>query len=153
LLACRSLRFGFANLMATVLTMLSIYLDEVLDEPWSWGSMDCCFFAGNWIRNATGRDPLGPYRGVYSSALSARRLIAIRGGLPDMVDAEMLRTGFKLTTLPEDGDIAVADLIGDGPNAVAQASVVIRVGPWWVGRSLSGLANIEAEPAKVWRIL
>lgn len=92
--------------------MLSAYLDAAMDQPWSWGVMYCCLFGSEWVRLATGRDPLEPYRGTHDSALGARRLIAARGGLVRMIGAEMERCGFERTACPDHGDIGACRTSG-----------------------------------------
>ena len=132
---------------------LDAYIDAVLAEPWVWGKSDCCFFGGDWILAATGRDPLGPYRGIYDSALAAARFVAQGSGLVATVGAEMARCGFARTDAPEHGDIAVIDMVADSEHTAARASVVIRSGPWWIGRALDGVVGFEGQPEAMWRVL
>lgn len=138
--------------MAAVLTSLDDYLDAALAERWHWGGMDCCFFGGNWIAQATGRDPIASYRGTYDTALGARRLIMARGGLVKMVAAAMLDCGFAETTEADHGDVGVLKVDHCGPHAVAHAALVIRNGPWWMARSLDGIIGLHAAPIKAWRL-
>jgi hypothetical protein len=132
---------------------LDDYLESALGRPWAWGAMDCCFFAGDWISVSTGRDPLAPYRGRYRSAVEAGRLIMRAGGLPQLLDPEMARCGFVPVASAQTGDIAVLRSTAEGDHAVARASVMIADGPWWVGRTLDGLAGVRAEPPRIWRVL
>lgn len=132
---------------------LDDYLEAVMAEPWVWGRMDCCFFGGEWVAQATGRDPLARVRGRYDTALGAARLIAAAGGLVQLVDSVMAPCGFRRADAPEHGDIAVIDMPGHGDQAVARASVVIRSGPWWVGRTVDGIAGVQIAPQAVWRVL
>lgn len=132
---------------------LSDYLAEVMARPWAWGACDCCFFAGEWIFAATGRDPIAPYRGRYSTAIEARRLIVAAGGLSGLLDPEMARCGFRKTAAPQTGDIAVVPLPSSGEHSVAQAAVMIADGPWWIGKTLDGIAGVRAEPPTIWRVL
>jgi hypothetical protein len=132
--------------------MLEDYLDRAALPGWRWNAMDCCVFAGDWVRERTGRDPFEPYRGAYKTARAAQRLIEDGGGLLNLVDAEMKRCGFAETDTPEDGDIAVIAIGSAHPTAVANASVVIRCGTWWVGRTLEGIGGFDAPVLKAWRV-
>lgn len=132
---------------------LADYLDAATNRPWVWGASDCCFFGGDWIRAATDRDPLAPYRGAYSTAAEAGRLIMRAGGLVRLVEAEMRRCGFVRALVAEHGDIAVLAVPTHGADGPARASVVIADGPWWLGRTLDGYLGTRAEPAAIWRVL
>lgn len=131
---------------------LDAYLDAALAKRWRWGGMDCCFFAGDWVVGATGRDPLGPYRGLYDTALSARRIIMARGGLAHMVAETMMRHDFKEVGEAEHGDVGVMRVPSIGETAVAHAAVVIRSGPWWMARTLDGVVGLDAKADRVWRV-
>lgn len=134
------------------------YLDEVLAAPWSWGGLnggfDCCFFAGNWIRAATARDPLEPYRGKYANALSARRLIAAKGGLKTMIGVEMSRCGFEPTERAEHGDVGVFEMnLQSDFYLTSRDTAMIKDGPWWVGLSFDGIVAAPIKPSIAWRVL
>ncbi len=134
------------------MTSLDAYLDAALARRWQWGGMDCCFFAGDWVAAATPLDPLGPYRGLYDTALGARRLIMARGGLVKMVGDTMARHGFQETSEAEHGDVGVLKVENVGDHGVAHAAVVIRSGPWWLARSVDGIVGLDARPEKMWRV-
>ena len=44
-----------------------------------WGEVDCCRFAFDWVRAATGFDPMADYRGKYSSEIEARTALRATG--------------------------------------------------------------------------
>lgn len=134
-------------------TTLEAYIRDAAFQAWRWGEMDCCFWAGNWIRDATGLDPLEQYRGQYRSAREAATLIRDRGGLIPMVSVEMERVGLLVTTEPDSGDIAVVSAPTGHPEAISGHSVVIRSGPWWLARGLNGCFGFDATPLKAWRVL
>ena len=135
---------------------LDDYLTLATERPWIWGGhnggLDCCFFAGDWIAQRGGTDPLAPYRGTYDSALGAMRLIAARGGLQAMVAREMVRCGIERTAAPDDGDVGLIAQRGTGADDVAGATLVIRCGPWWCGRARDGLAYLDGPAETIWRI-
>lgn len=119
------------------------YLESVWAVPWEWGVLDCCFFAGNWIRDATGRDPLASFRGRYRTAREAARLLLRGGGMVPTVGAEMERGGFVRTAMPDHGDIGVLTLPDSaGP---ARATCVVMSGPWWVALGEDTVSYLSPE--------
>lgn len=45
-----------------------------------WGVFDCAIFAADWVKIATGDDPMADYRGRYDSAESAAAALKSRHG-------------------------------------------------------------------------
>jgi hypothetical protein len=60
---------------------LAAYLLKVQDRPFDWGTHDCCTLAADWALELIGVDPIAPYRGLYTNAVGARRLILKHGGI------------------------------------------------------------------------
>jgi len=56
------------------------FIEERRAAPLVWGENDCCAFAAEWVRRATGRDVFAPWAG-YHTALAAARKVADAGGL------------------------------------------------------------------------
>ncbi len=54
-----------------------------------WGSNDCCMFASDVALAMCGRDMAADYRGKYSSALGARRLLGAGGVAGAMAKASV----------------------------------------------------------------
>lgn len=50
---------------------LSLYLDRVADQPFSWGEHDCALFSADCVKAMTGGDPAEAYRGKYDTARGA----------------------------------------------------------------------------------
>ena len=46
-----------------------------------WGQRDCCIWPADFVRAATGIDPAEGWRGAYSTAWEARKIITREGGL------------------------------------------------------------------------
>lgn len=63
------------RLNAYVLTAQSRYAETGL----SWGEFDCVTFVCDWVREATGVDPMTEYRGRYSTREEAAFLLRERG--------------------------------------------------------------------------
>lgn len=52
-----------------------------LTTPFAWGVHDCCLWAADAVQVQTGVDPAAPWRGTYSDAIGAARLVRELGGL------------------------------------------------------------------------
>jgi len=131
--------------------MLSEYLEKSGRAPWRWGRMDCCMFTNGWIREATGKDPYEAFPGGYATAADAKRIIIRAGGFVSLVSGVM--AGFDQTDEPETGDVAIIKLPRNNNFGIAGHALVIRLGNWWVGRSETGIAGVEAPHEIAWRIL
>lgn len=101
-----------------------------LRDPHKWGSNDCVTFAADCVEIQTGEDPMGVFRGMYDSPLSAAKLIrelgygtlgnAVADFLPEILPADARRGDVVLC---EDGNgidfLAVVDrrtAVGPGPS-------------------------------------
>lgn len=134
------------------LMRLDDYLADAQRKPWAWGRMDCTLFAGDWVRAATGIDPC-VWRGTYSNAYQARRLLARHGGFMAMVEREMSRCGFARIDAPEHGDVAIIEAPGTQPeHAVAGMAAVIVTPPWLLARAPDGIVGLQAEIVAAWRV-
>ena len=131
---------------------LEEYLDAAEIMLWRWGYMDCCCFGANWALEKTGIDPFGSFRGSYRTAKEARSVIRKYSGLQGLVSHCMSTAGFAETAVAETGDIAVIGMPAGGRAAVAGAAVVIRHGPWWIGKALHGLIGFSGPAQKIWRV-
>lgn len=67
-------------------TLLSLYVDSRRSQPFAWGTNDCCIFAADWVLIATGHDIASAFRGGYSSALGATRIIEEAGGIDRLLE-------------------------------------------------------------------
>lgn len=59
--------------------LLNAFIDKHRDLPFTWGSHDCCLFAGSAVYLMTGVDPAESWRGKYNSVASAMHLAQVRG--------------------------------------------------------------------------
>lgn len=81
----------------------------------SWGTADCCRFAGRIVRAITGADPMEPAYGRpgegYADGDAAQALLIERGGLLPMVSAVL---GAPLASVAQArrGDVVLARLPG-----------------------------------------
>lgn len=60
-------------------------------SPFEWGSFDCLTWAASYVEAVTGCDPASRYRGTYSTAFGARRLVLGAGGLVALASVGMDR--------------------------------------------------------------
>lgn len=56
-------------------TQLHKYLNEAATYTFAWGTHDCCLLVADAINAMTGTDLAAPYRGKYTDAASAVKLI------------------------------------------------------------------------------
>lgn len=76
----------------------------------AWGSNDCVLFAADFIQAFTGTDLAADFRGRYSDAVGAMRLIRSEGGLAEAVQA---RLGVPLPgVFARIGDLVLLDMAG-----------------------------------------
>lgn len=92
---------------------LAAFIEGRRFVPFAWSTNDCCTFAADWILILTGVDHAAEYRGTYSSALGAGRILAERGGL------EAIAAAAGYTAIPpafaSRGDLVLFDM-PDGPT-------------------------------------
>jgi hypothetical protein len=90
---------------------LARFIEERRNQPFAWGSNDCCLFAADWVARATGRDPAAHYRGTYSSGIGAQRIIDKAGGILEL--ARELGLNSTQIGLARRGDVIARD-VGNG---------------------------------------
>lgn len=61
--------------------LLADYIDSRRDMPFEWGENDCCSFAAEWVRIATGRDIYAKWRGRYKGRFGALRFLIVAGSI------------------------------------------------------------------------
>lgn len=131
-------------------TLLSAFIEERREVPFTWGKADCCLFAADWVRLATDLDPAADLRGKYDCALGARRIIKQRGGLAAMVAQALIPFGFRevALSLATRGDIIVRDS-GDGDCA---GVVLGKESAFVAGAGLRFIQTKLQADARAWRI-
>jgi hypothetical protein len=60
-------------------------IEQYVDAEFKYGTLDCCLFACNIIRDTTGKDWAAAYRGKYTGVTGAYRLIRKYGTLERML--------------------------------------------------------------------
>ncbi|PCI62051.1 MAG: hypothetical protein COB35_05050 [Gammaproteobacteria bacterium] len=74
------------------LTELFAFIEQHKNTPFAWGKFDCCLFAADAITLLTGNDPAAEFRGKYSTALGAKRVLK-RYGNGDLVNTLIAKLG------------------------------------------------------------
>lgn len=62
------------------LKIADVFIERIAMR-FQWGINDCCLFAADCFYAATGTDPAGEFRGEYTDAISAARVLSRLGGL------------------------------------------------------------------------
>jgi hypothetical protein len=125
---------------------LAQYLRAGASQPFVWGETDCCAWVSGWVREATGLDPVGPYRSRYQTEIGATRLIKRGGGFVSWISACIEATGLRQTDVPMAGDIGVVQDVNGG------RAVAICAGPVWVAKGPRGLIGGKATPIMAWSV-
>jgi len=119
---------------------LHAYAASHMRTPFAWGEHDCVLFAAGAVQAQTGLDRLAGYRGRWTSARGAARVLASLGGLQAAVDSvltpiapAMAQRGDVAGWLDQDGRLQLAIVEGDavmGPGLAGlerlPRSVMIR---------------------------
>lgn len=130
--------------------LLAQFIEARREQPFAWGSNDCCLFGADWIQLCTGLDPAAVLRGTYDSALSGVRVLQKHGGLVGTIETHMEPLGFKPIAqgLAARGDIAVRDC-GNGDTM----SIVIGSKIAYVGKDGLLFADLnDGVETRFWKI-
>lgn len=75
---------------------LAEHLRVEIAKPFAWGEHDCALFTCGVIRLLTGTDPAAEFRGTYTTARGAAKVIRTAGGgdLGDLASQLAARHGF-----------------------------------------------------------
>jgi hypothetical protein len=108
---------------------LQILLDAAREQEFSWGTLDCCQWAGLAVEAQTGVNPIAHIRGKYRTAIGAKRVLnrdfggSLRAGVTlsmgDPVPPLMAGRG-DLVLVDLDGTecVGVVDLSGERIAAI-----------------------------------
>lgn len=123
---------------------LDAYVDQYREQPFAWGTHDCCTFAAGWVLLVRGVDFMADLRGL-DTALSAARALADNGGL---LAAVTQRMGPPVAGLmAQVGDVVLVR------HGAGQRSMGVCIGPYVTAPGEAGLLMvpiIQAEAA--WRV-
>jgi hypothetical protein len=124
---------------------LDLLFLQRMRHPFVWGRHDCCLWAADCIEACTGRDAGGPYRGRYSSALGAARVLRAVGGPSG---AATVACGAAVEPWRAAvGDLGLVDA-GKGRDALAVCG-----GQHWFAAGETGLVTLPFDAAsRCWKV-
>lgn len=113
------------------------------ERPFSWGEFDCCLFVSDCAMAICGIDPSQDYRGRYTTAVGAKRVVASsHGSLEAVLDTYFNRVDPKYA---QRGDIVSFE--NDSGKCVA----VLWGGQYWAATE-AGAATVNCQPLAAWRV-
>lgn len=86
---------------------MNAYLGSLANRRWEPGVMDCGVFMADWVRIASGIDPIADVRGSYSSVEEFDRILDREGGFVKSCSLRMRRSGWVRTMTSEVGYVAI----------------------------------------------
>ena len=119
---------------------LALTIERARAVSFAWGTADCVNFAAACVHAVTGADVLWPFRGGWSSALGAERILRRRGGLVPAVSS-VLGPGQQGSALIQRGDVL---LVG-----IERPWLAVCDGPRWWAPTRAGLVSGPAAAAGV----
>jgi hypothetical protein len=125
--------------------VLTDFLRAGAAQPFTWGTVDCCTWACDWIVQQRGVDPMAAYRGLYDSARGATRQYIGDGGLETVVRARMAEAGLSETHDPRIGDVGLV-------KTNAGPALAIRTDIGWASKAPSGLSCAMFPVIAAWRV-
>ena len=122
---------------------LGALVSRRLDEPFAFGTNDCCVWAADAVEAVTGLDPAADLRGTYHTATGAARVLQAAGGLAALCAQ---RLGPEVPpSLAQVGDIGLVD---EGPTG----ALVVCLGFNWLGPRADGLHPVMTNKVlRAWR--
>jgi hypothetical protein len=70
---------------------LHLFLEEKDKQPLRYGENDCCLFVSDWVCILMGYDPAAEFRGTYSTAAGAMRILAEFGNAEEIAEQAAVR--------------------------------------------------------------
>ena len=98
-----------------------------MNAPFEWGVHDCCLWAADAVEALTGVDYAAAWRGTYSSAAGAARLVAELGGIRAIATGALGDAVAPL--LAGLGDLVLIDQGGREMLGVCNGAEALVVGP------------------------
>lgn len=113
--------------------------------PFSWGTHDCCLWAADCVQAVTGTDPAAKWRGTYSTAIGAARLVEDLGGM----EAIGAMSGGP-ECLPLAAGVGDVGLVIDSEG---RQMLAVCVGTVWLVAAAQGLGPVDlGEAVKAWKV-
>lgn len=125
-------------------------LNRSANEQFKYGTLDCCLFAGEVVKELTGSNPMEQF--MYNDETEAHRLISLWGGsleraaeklLGESVDVDELEVGDVILARVNQVDIVGVMLIDEGILKTANGTVKVPkrliVKGWKIATSCCGI--------------
>lgn len=118
----------------------------LLGVAFEWGTNDCCLFAADCIEAVTGDNPGAEFRGTYSSAKEAQRVLA-KLDCRDVGDLASRYLPEIKVSLAQRGDIVMM------PNTDGENYLAVVVSHTAVGPTARGMLHSPKKNAtRAWRV-
>lgn len=88
-----------------VVIAFNAYLHETAWSTFDWPEWNCCFWSAGWVHKVTGQDPAQPYRGQFSTALGAMRVVKEYGGMISLANTMLARVKWIRVEEPAFGSV------------------------------------------------
>jgi hypothetical protein len=126
---------------------LEEHIQNQMHRPFEWGVHDCLLFAASCVEAVSGDDPAIEYRGTYSTALAAYRIIDDAGGFDALIDS-CLGVDRVHINLAQRGDVV------SRTDEKSRTSAGVCVGAVYVFTGPSGLVFLPKQECNIsaWRI-
>jgi hypothetical protein len=85
---------------------LDAFLKEIAGRPFVYGEWDCQLWLAEWVRRQTGCDPGAAWRGGYTTAWGAARIVKERGGLVSHMESALMPCGYLPIGQPTSADFS-----------------------------------------------
>lgn len=126
---------------------MSSAIERAIREPFEWGRSDCVTWAADVVRDGTGTDPLGDWRGRFSTAEEASALLSERGHgrLYRSVRWQLERQGWREVRPEQAEDYALGLLRAPGAGLV----LAVRKKGYFMVRLVDGIAHVLPQAIRV----
>ena len=116
---------------------MDAFLEAAAGRALDWGAWDCLLIPSDWAIVSGHSDLAGEWRGRYSTALGAARIVSRHGGLQALSAMAAARAGLPMTSAPRLGDIGLMRTAA-APDVPPE---VLRSLGLWVPAPLRGLSG------------
>ncbi|EKE75181.1 DUF6950 family protein [Gallaecimonas xiamenensis] len=125
---------------------LAEFIEPRRHIPFTWGKLDCCMLAADWVEAQTGTDFAAEFRGRYSTRIGATRALK-KAGFDDVEAAVTAALGEPVGRLQlRRGDLALVSQFAGPALGIVGGDLVWAPGNY-------GLVTVKLGAAlKGWRL-
>lgn len=125
--------------------MLDSFLLQAARSDHIWSQSDCAMTIANWWLFKYGVDPAADLRGSYHTEDACRAVIAVEGGMLEVIGKRAARVAATKIEVPEPGSFGVIMVHG-----VMFGAILGFTGRWMV-KSPRGMAGYRCSHIAAWR--